>query len=111
MQFFSIRPLLTTADICFGNSIDAIDAPAHEAPIVTAMDASLSAFNAFKHSYMYKNMIINCPPNISRAISPLTAGLVDLQEVKILAVVTDKDSLCADPQRPDPAGHAESGRT
>jgi hypothetical protein len=68
-------------DLCFGNSVDAINAPNHEAPIVLAMDASLPAFVCFKHSSLYKGMIMNCPPNISKVVSPATAGLVDLQLV------------------------------
>jgi len=28
-------------------------------------------------------MIMNCPPGLSRIISPATAGLVDLQEVSM----------------------------
>lgn len=46
------------------------------------MDASLPVFVRFKHSPAYKNMIINCPPNISKIVSPATAGLVDLQQVR-----------------------------
>lgn len=69
-------------DLCFGNSVDAVNAPDHAAPIILALDASLPVFPAFKHSSMYKNMIIHCPPNISKVISPQTAGLVDLQQVR-----------------------------
>jgi len=46
-------------------------------------DASLPVFVRFKHSETYKNMIMNCPPGLSRIISPATAGLVDLQEVSM----------------------------
>ena len=44
------------------------------------MDASLPVFVRFKHSSMYKNMIIKCPPNVSKVVSPATAGLVNLQQ-------------------------------
>lgn len=55
------------------------------------MDASMPVFARFKHAYWYKNMIINCPPGLSKVISPETAGLVDLQQVlkKQIAEVTD----------------------
>jgi hypothetical protein len=89
-----------TTFICFGNSVDAIHAPDFKAPILVAMasvihrspfnhvlmlhqDASLPVFVRFKHFETYKNMIMNCPPGLSRIISPATAGLVDLQEVSI----------------------------
>jgi cytochrome P450 len=45
------------------------------------MDASLPVFVRFKHSEMYKNMIMNCPPKLSKIISPATRGLVDMQQM------------------------------
>lgn len=67
--------------LCFGASVNAIEAPDFKAPIIEAMDASLPVFVRFKHAEWYKNMIMNCPPNISRVVSPETAGLVDLQQI------------------------------
>jgi Cytochrome P450 len=58
-----------------------LKAPDHQAPIILAMDASLPVFVRFKHSSIYKNMIIKCPPNVSKIVSPATAGLVNLQQV------------------------------
>lgn len=72
---------------CFGKPIHAVDAPNFAAPIVVAMDASLPVFIRFKYSDLYKNMIMKCPPDLSRIISPPTAGLVDLQQVSILAII------------------------
>ncbi|KAH7135249.1 cytochrome P450 monooxygenase-like protein [Dendryphion nanum] len=66
---------------CFGKPIDAVDAPDFKAPILVAMDASLPVFIRFKYSDLYKNMILKCPPNLSKIISPSTAGLVDLQQL------------------------------
>ncbi|KAJ4398249.1 hypothetical protein N0V91_010363, partial [Didymella pomorum] len=66
---------------CFGKPIHAVDAPDFAAPIVVAMDASLPVFIRFKYSEVYKNMIMNCPPKLSRILSPATAGLVDLQQL------------------------------
>lgn len=76
--------LTSKIDLCFGNSVDAINMPDHKAPIILAMDASLPVFVAFKHSALFKNMIIHCPPRISKVTSPATAGLVDLQQVELL---------------------------
>lgn len=67
--------------LCFGKSVDAIEAPEFKSPIIVAMDASVEVFRRFKHFDWYKNMIMGCPPKISRVISPDTAGLVDLQQV------------------------------
>lgn len=66
---------------CFGKPIDAVDAKDFKAPILEAMDASLPVFVRFKYSDLYKNMILKCPPKLSKIISPSTAGLVDLQQV------------------------------
>jgi cytochrome P450 len=67
--------------LCFGSSVDAINAPGFQAPIIEAMDASLPVFVRFKHSEMYKNMIMNCPPKLSKILSPATSGLVDMQQM------------------------------
>lgn len=74
--------------LCFGKPIHAVDAPDFKAPIVVAMDASSPIFIRFKYSDLYKNMIMKCPPALSRILSPETAGLVDLQEVCIIMPVT-----------------------
>ncbi|KAJ8116800.1 hypothetical protein OPT61_g1845 [Boeremia exigua] len=66
---------------CFGKPIHAVDAPDFAAPIVVAMDASLPVFIRFKYSELYKNLIMNCPPKLSRIVSPATSGLVDLQQL------------------------------
>ncbi|KAL3472255.1 cytochrome P450 [Aspergillus californicus] len=82
--------------LCFANSVDAVHAPNYEAPIILAMDASMSVFVRFKHASFYKNMIMNCPPKLSKIISPATAGLVDLQLLlkrQIEEITTDPGKL------------------
>jgi hypothetical protein len=46
-----------------------------------AMDSSLPVFVGFKHSSLLKAAIMNCPPRLSKIVSPATSGLVDLQQV------------------------------
>jgi len=81
--FFAFRCMSidTIMTLCFGNPIHAIDAPGFRAPIVEAMEACSPVFLRFKYSDFYKNMILQCPPKLSRILSPETAGLVDLQEL------------------------------
>ncbi|KAH4844123.1 hypothetical protein HBI24_216390 [Parastagonospora nodorum] len=67
--------------LCFGKPIHAVEAEDFKAPIVVAMDASSPVFLRFKYSDVFKNMILKCPPGISRVVSPMTAGLVDLQQL------------------------------
>lgn len=82
-MFYAFRCM--TMDIItafsFGKTVDAIDAPDFKAPILLAMDASMPVFIRFKNSDLYKNMILKCPPKLSKILSPSTAGLVDLQQV------------------------------
>ena len=72
--------------LSFGKSVNAIDAPGFAAPIIRAMDASTEVFVRFKHADWYKSMILNCPPELSKKLSPATAGLVDLQQVNRLPI-------------------------
>jgi hypothetical protein len=62
-----------------------VDVPGFKAPIIVAMDASLAVFIRFKYSELFKNMITKCPPRLSKIMSPATAGLVDLQQVRFSA--------------------------
>ena len=77
----------------FSQSVDATNAPDFKAPIIEAMDASNPIFIRFKHSEIYKNMILKCPSNLSRKISPETSGLLDLQEVSTSEQINRSDIL------------------
>jgi hypothetical protein len=82
--------------LCFGNSVDAINAEGFRAPIIVAMDASYPVFVRFKHSFLYKDMILHCPPKLSKVISPSTRGLVDMQlliKAQIQDLVQHPDKL------------------
>lgn len=79
---FRCMSMAVITTFCFGKPIHAVDAPGFEAPIVLAMDASLPAFVGFKYADIFKNMILKCPPKLSKIVSPATAGLVDLQQVR-----------------------------
>ncbi|KAJ4357623.1 uncharacterized protein N0V89_002199 [Didymosphaeria variabile] len=80
---------------CFGKPIYAVDAPGFQAPIVMAMDASLPVFVGFKYSDLFKNMILKCPPKLSKVLSPATSGLVDLQQLLLHQI----DDLTNDPEK------------
>jgi len=66
---------------CFGKSIHAVDEPDFKAPIVVALDAATPVAMYFKYSDLFKNFILKCPPNLSKKLSPLTAGMIDLNQV------------------------------
>jgi cytochrome P450 len=67
--------------LCFGASVDAIEAPDFHAPLLEAMDASISTLMLFRHSHTYKDMILNCPPSIAKLAAPATRGLIDMQQM------------------------------
>ncbi|KAH7353180.1 cytochrome P450 monooxygenase-like protein [Pyrenochaeta sp. MPI-SDFR-AT-0127] len=92
---FRCMSMDVTTTFCFGKPIHAVDAPDFKAPIVVAMDASLPVFVFFKYSDLYKNMILKCPPKLSKTLSPLTAGLVDLNQL-LLQQIND---LTDDPEK------------
>ncbi|CBF78322.1 protein CYP677A1 [Aspergillus nidulans FGSC A4] len=87
--------------LCFANSVNAVHAPKYESPLLLAMDASMTVFPAFKHFGFYKEMIMNCPPKLSKILSPATAGLVDLQTL-LKAQIED---LTSDPSQLEKLPH------
>ncbi|KAL5050939.1 hypothetical protein BDW71DRAFT_215080 [Aspergillus fruticulosus] len=87
--------------LCFANSVNAVQAPNYESPLLLAMDASMAVFPAFKHFSFYKEMIMNCPPKLSKILSPATAGLVDLQTL-LKAQIED---LTSDPSKLEKLPH------
>lgn len=91
----TVTASLTIIDLCFGHPVNALKAPDYRAPILVSMDACQPVFVRFKHSSFYKNMIIKCPPNISRVISPETTGLINLQQ----ALRQQVANLSHDPER------------
>ncbi|KAL4813780.1 cytochrome P450 [Aspergillus spinulosporus] len=87
--------------LCFANSVNAVHAPKYESPLLLAMDASMTVFPAFKHFNFYKEIIMNCPPKLSKILSPATAGLVDLQTL-LKAQIED---LTSDPSKLEKLPH------
>lgn len=95
--FYAFRCLSTDVitTLCFGKPIHAIDAPDFEAPVVVAMDASLPIVLFFKYSSLIKNFILKSPPELSKKMSPETAGLINLNQL-LLRQIND---LTADPEK------------
>ncbi|OIW26308.1 putative P450 monooxygenase [Coniochaeta ligniaria NRRL 30616] len=71
----------TITTYCFAKSVDAIDEPAWQAPIVVAMDNSLPTFHVFKHFPIFRKLIFSLPPWLAIKMSPETAGLTHLQVI------------------------------
>lgn len=71
----------TITAYCFAKSVDAINEPAWQAPIVVAMDNSLPTFHLFKHFPLIRKLIFSLPPWLAIKASPETAGLTHLQVI------------------------------
>jgi hypothetical protein len=79
---------------CFGKSIHAVDEPDFKAPIVVALDAATPVAMYFKYSDLFKNFILKCPPNLSKKLSPLTAGMIDLNQVCVMVAGNGRILTC-----------------
>lgn len=66
---------------CFARSVDAIDAPDFQAPIIKAMDASLPAFLIFRNFPPLRRLVLSLPPWISIRLSPAAAGLFQVRQM------------------------------
>ena len=81
---------------CFGTSVNALDEPDFAAPIVTAMDASLPSFHAFKNFPLFRKTIFSLPPWLAIKASPETAGLTKIQVIlgkQVQDVIANPESL------------------
>lgn len=67
--------------LCFGQSRSAIDQPDFHDPLVEAMHNSQSIAPAFFHFKWFRALIMGMPPEMSKKMSPETAGLVNMQVV------------------------------
>ncbi|OAP63259.1 hypothetical protein AYL99_02486 [Fonsecaea erecta] len=81
--FFAFRcfTMDTITSFCFAKSVNAIDVPGYNAPIIEAMEASGPAFIQFKHLALFRKFVFSLPPNIAIKASPETAGLTRLQVI------------------------------
>ncbi|KIW97596.1 uncharacterized protein Z519_01180 [Cladophialophora bantiana CBS 173.52] len=81
--FFAFRcfTMDTITSFCFAKSVNAIDVPGYNAPIIEAMEASGPAFIQFKHLPLFRKFVFCLPPKIAVKASPETAGLTRLQVI------------------------------
>ncbi|KAL4900134.1 hypothetical protein BDW74DRAFT_183087 [Aspergillus multicolor] len=82
--------------LCFAKSVNAVHAPNFKSPLLLAMDASMTVFPVFKHFHWLKDMIMNCPPKLTKLLNPALAGLVDLQmlmKAQIAEITSDPSAL------------------
>ncbi|OQV01704.1 hypothetical protein CLAIMM_07009 isoform 3 [Cladophialophora immunda] len=93
--FFAFRcfTMDTITSFCFAKSVNAIDVPGYNAPIIEAMEASGPAFIQFKHLPWFRKFVFSLPPNIAIKASPETAGLTRLQVI----LRTQVDEVTANP--------------
>lgn len=80
---FALRcfTLDTILDYCFAKDVHATEAPAFQAPMVAAMDASLPSTVVFRHFEWLRKMVFSFPGWLTKLTSPVLAGLVELQKL------------------------------
>lgn len=67
--------------LCFGQPMDAINEPDFKAPLIGAMHAGTLLVPIFVHFKIIRKWIMDCPPELAIAMSPDTAGLINMQQV------------------------------
>ncbi|RMZ87608.1 hypothetical protein DV736_g5157, partial [Chaetothyriales sp. CBS 134916] len=93
LRCFTIDMVTT---FCFARSVDAIDAPNFQAPIVEAMHTSNPTFVLLKHFPLFRKTLFSLPPWLAIKASPETAGLTNLQVIladQVKEVITNPESL------------------
>ncbi|KAF7874896.1 hypothetical protein EAF04_002070 [Stromatinia cepivora] len=71
----------TITSFCFATSVEALSAPKFRAPVVLSMEDSLPSVITFRHFPLIRDIITGMPAWLSRKISPVTAGLIDMQQM------------------------------
>ncbi|KIY03562.1 uncharacterized protein Z520_00253 [Fonsecaea multimorphosa CBS 102226] len=101
--FFAFRcfTMDTITSFCFAKSVNAIDVPGYNAPIIEAMEASGPAFIQFKHLPLFRKFVFSLPPNMAIKASPETAGLTRLQVI----LRNQVDEVTANPSILEEAPH------
>ncbi|KAH8651231.1 putative P450 monooxygenase [Xylariales sp. PMI_506] len=73
---FTVDTIMT---VCFGKSMNAIDAPAFQAPIILALDNTIKSMPAVMHFPLLRTIIFSIPPEVSMKLDPKNAALAELQ--------------------------------
>ena len=68
--------------LCFGQDIDAANAPDFQQPLIKAMADSTSIVVYFKHFPLFRKMITGIPPERAMKSNPKIAGLLRMQQVR-----------------------------
>lgn len=72
---------------CFAKSIETLDEPGFQAPLIIAMESTLPSFLLFRHFPLIRWMVFSMPPWLTMITAPKMKGLLDLQKVRIISVL------------------------
>ena len=69
--------------LCFGQSGNAVDEPDFHDGLVEAMHNSSALVPVFFHFKIIRKLIMGMPPEIAKKSAPETAGLINMQQVRL----------------------------
>lgn len=75
-------------NVLFAKSIDSLDEPGFQAPIIVAMESTLPSFLLFRHFPLIRWLVFSMPPWLTMITAPKMKGLLDLQKVGDIVSVT-----------------------
>ena len=67
--------------LCFGQDIDAADAPDFQQPLIKAMSDGIEIITYFKHFPIFRKLIASIPPEQAIKSNPQITGLIQMQQV------------------------------
>jgi hypothetical protein len=74
--------------LCFGQSGNAVDEPGFHDPLVEAMQNSTTLVPVFFHFKIIRKLIMGMPPEMAKKSAPETAGLINMQQVRVRSLLT-----------------------
>jgi len=89
----------TITSFCFARSVNALEAPSFQAPIVIALEAALPSRVVFKHFKFIKHIALGMPKWLAKKMSPDLEGMWNLQSIlrkQVKEVMSNPDSLKAE---------------
>ncbi|KAI9673958.1 MAG: hypothetical protein M1817_002164 [Caeruleum heppii] len=81
--FYGMRCVATDVitSYCFAQSMNTLQEPDFQAPIIHAVEASLPPSILFRHFWLIKTVVLSLPPWLTVFLLPKLQGLIDMQRM------------------------------
>lgn len=98
--------------LCFGQSGNAVDEPDFHDPLIEAMHNSTALVPVFFHFKIIRKLIMGMPPEMAKKSAPETAGLINMQVVRIYRILRTLpcNTLCGIALKESPIAPQEANR-